>query len=184
VIYDRSIWSAVEISTGLFVISAPIIKPLIQKVAPGLLSSKPTNSRTYGRSPRFPDSSGGRIGAPTTTPYIWSDHKTKGHRPIDSTFEMQDTVVPSPGSGSGRDDNQSDHDPAISQDIKVTHSISVSVLSSALDNAVPEPPQPVAAKSEKTPFWKSQSRAAARRQQLGGSESEENVLSQNKEANP
>lgn len=55
--YDVDIWAAVEVSTGIFCVSAPAVKPLIRQIAPGLLSSVGdsnaantfiTNSRKYG----------------------------------------------------------------------------------------------------------------------------------------
>ena len=33
-----TIWSSVEVNTGLFCVSAPVLKPLIRKLMPGLLS--------------------------------------------------------------------------------------------------------------------------------------------------
>lgn len=33
-----TIWSLVEVNTGLFCVSAPVLKPLIRKLMPGLLS--------------------------------------------------------------------------------------------------------------------------------------------------
>ena len=50
--YDITIWSAVEVNTGIFCASAAAIKPLLRKLAPGLLgtasdatSRSPTHSR-------------------------------------------------------------------------------------------------------------------------------------------
>jgi hypothetical protein len=37
--YDVTIWTSVEINTGLFCASAPSLKPLLQKLVPGILTS-------------------------------------------------------------------------------------------------------------------------------------------------
>lgn len=37
--YDVTIWTSVELNTGLFCSSAPTIKPLLQKILPGVLTS-------------------------------------------------------------------------------------------------------------------------------------------------
>jgi hypothetical protein len=44
VTYDVTIWTAVEINTGLFCASVPCIKPLLQKMVPGMLSSSAKSS--------------------------------------------------------------------------------------------------------------------------------------------
>lgn len=38
--YDITIWTSVEINTALFCAAAPSLKPLIQKMIPGVLSSR------------------------------------------------------------------------------------------------------------------------------------------------
>jgi len=54
--YTVDIWCAVEINTGLFCVSAPAIKPLLRKFAPGLLGSMEppsiplSKTRSYGAS--------------------------------------------------------------------------------------------------------------------------------------
>lgn len=51
--YDVTIWTAVELNTGLFCASAPSLKPVIQKFMPGILtsirSSKMGSKFSYGK---------------------------------------------------------------------------------------------------------------------------------------
>lgn len=63
--YDVTIWTSVKINTGLFCTSAPSLKPLLQKSAPGILSSssRPTKNRSnFGNY-----ASGTRTGKRTVT---------------------------------------------------------------------------------------------------------------------
>jgi len=48
--YDITIWSSVEVNTGIFCASAAAIKPLIRKLSPSFLSSGAGTSRTNGNS--------------------------------------------------------------------------------------------------------------------------------------
>lgn len=46
--FDITTWSAVEVAAGLFCTSAPAMKPVIAKLAPGFISSISSSSRTGG----------------------------------------------------------------------------------------------------------------------------------------
>ena len=42
--YDITVWTSVEINTALFCAAAPSLKPLVQRMIPGVLSSRSRNS--------------------------------------------------------------------------------------------------------------------------------------------
>lgn len=59
--YDVSIWTSIEVSVGIFCVSAPAMKPIIRRYTPGLLSSSmgPSSNAhsrtqdTYGSKQQF-----------------------------------------------------------------------------------------------------------------------------------
>ncbi|KUJ23967.1 uncharacterized protein LY89DRAFT_744549 [Mollisia scopiformis] len=61
---DLTIWTSVEMNTGIFYASAPSFKPLLRKIAPGLLSSayRSKNTSNFGNY-----ASGTRTGKRTVT---------------------------------------------------------------------------------------------------------------------
>ena len=107
--YEVDIWAAVEINTGIFCVSAPAVKPLLRKLAPGLLSSIgntdkfPTNTRKYGtgtarshltsKHPGFELSSQTNLDFPPKDPDVvnksWIDFEPKSGRENESVGDTE-----------------------------------------------------------------------------------------------
>ncbi|KAH8650634.1 hypothetical protein BGZ60DRAFT_534287 [Tricladium varicosporioides] len=89
--YDVNIWCSVEINTGLFCVSAPAIKPLVRKLAPGLLSTADSHTSFRTSNLRTRQAYGGgtaisRVRRNSVLELGSQDFSAKSSSPADSTW--------------------------------------------------------------------------------------------------
>ncbi|KAF9633317.1 putative integral membrane protein [Lasiodiplodia theobromae] len=97
--YDITIWSAVEVDTGLVCVAAPSTKPLFKKIAPEFLKSlgsSSSSSETFGPDGVAPGSYPLQSIAGTQGPGRWRHGGSKGTLRLNSVTEEreeEDTVA-------------------------------------------------------------------------------------------